>query len=107
MEPVARALCVVVLHAAFHEFGSTSGLVVQEDSQQHPAAVLRFARCGGWNVAGAVRHRYRQPESRFPEFVVWAVLSNAMGLGNLHRHARVLLGMHVPVPASAASSLDL
>ncbi len=44
---------------------------------------------------------------RLPHVVLGHVLSDSLGLGNVHRNAGLLYGGHVPVPSPAAHDLDL
>ncbi len=97
---------LVLLAAGLQHFYSAGALDPQA-AHQPDCAVLHLGRGSDRHVARALHHRRRQPEPRFPEFVVGHVLPHALGLDDLHRHARHVPGPDVPVPARAARHLHL
>ncbi len=61
----------------------------------------------GGHVAGAVHYCGSQSASRFPDLVVGHVLSDALGLDDLHRNHRPVPVRDVPVRAPVAHDFDL
>jgi len=81
--------------------------VVPERAHQRRVAVWDFPGRQPRHVAGAVRHRRHQPAPRLPPLIVGHVLSDDLGLGDLHRHHRPVPVPVVPVRALLADDLDL
>ncbi len=71
------------------QYRYSAGAVDQETAHQSAGAFPDFRRRPGRHVAGAVYYCCGQSAPRFPDLVVGNVLSHALGLGDVHRHAWV------------------
>ncbi len=107
MESAARPLCLLLLHAAAMQHCHSPGTVDPQAAQQSALALPDLWSGSGWHVAGTIHHRGGQPASRFPDLFLGDVLPDSLGLDDIHRHHRHVLGGDVPVRACAAHDFDL
>src|SRR6185503_12628806 len=84
----------------------TAVFVVQEAALEPAGAVDTFINREYRHVAGALRDRRDEFASRLPAVVVGYVPADAVGLGHVHRHDRVLLYAPVSVYSLPADDLD-
>ena len=87
------------------QYSDTAGAVVEQGPSQHHSGLDHLDHRQHRHVAGAFRHRRDQPAPRFSAVFLGHLHPDEMGLGDLHRNARIL---HVPdFPLRARAALDL
>src|SRR6185295_1942873 len=106
LEPYARSVSPLLLGADSLQHHHAAVFVVQEDSIKPAGALDHFVHREYRHVARALRDRRDEFAPRLPAVVVGPVSADAVGLGHVHRHDRVLLYAPVSVYSLPADDLD-
>src|ERR1019366_1749152 len=107
LEQVSRPVSVVVHGVAQLQHFHPAGSLAEEIPRLHRLALAHLVRGARRHVAGALYYRHSQFEPRLPDFFVWHVLPNEVGLDDFRRHHWHVPDCHVSVRPHSSHDLDL